>query len=564
LLRRIKWIGRGYRHINRYRQIISVLLKHGLGDFVGKLGLYRRLGIAKRILAKTEVTAPTPSLTRWQRLRIVLEELGPSFIKLGQLASTRPDMIPPEACAEFEKLQDTVPPFPMSQVRQIIEAELGQSLETLFQEFDEIPVASASIAQVHRAVLPDGTDLAVKVQHPNIRQTIEVDLEIMLHLAELMEKHFHNTHALDPVGLVREFSRVIKRELDFDIEAANIERFARNFESDKSIYVPKLYRNLSTGKVLTMEFVEGIKVSDLDALADADADLELIANRGADIILKQIFEHGFFHADPHPGNIFVLPDNVVCLLDFGMMGTLTGRHREYLASLIAGIVRRDEKQMTGALVGLSRSERPESVEGLEGDVADFIEQHLYRPLKDIRVGDLFGEFVRLLIRYNLRLPPAFYLLSKALATAEGNGQRLSPSFDLIKHMEPFAEKLMRERLSPRRLARDIYATSVDWQALLRDFPGDTKEIINQIKRGQARIQFEHKGLEPMLRRHDQISNRVVYGLVLSSLIVGSSLIVLSGVPPKWQEIPIVGIIGFLAAAVMGFWLLISILRHGKM
>ncbi len=556
-------IRRRYRHIKRYRQIVSVLLKHGLGDLVTRVGLYRQLGISRSFFTKRKAEASLTPLTRWQRFRMVLEELGPSFIKLGQLASTRPDMVPPEACAEFEKLQDAVPAFPVSQVRQIIETELGDSLEVLFKEFDETPVASASVSQVHRAVLPDGTVTAIKVQRPGIRTTIEVDLEIMFHLAELIEKHIHGMETLDPIGIVREFSRTIKRELNFDIEAGNIERFARNFRSDTTIYIPKVYRRLSTDKVLVMEFVEGIKVSDLDALADANLNLELIADRGADIILKQIFEHGFFHADPHPGNILVLPDNVICLLDYGMTGTLTGYNREHLGDLIAGIVRRNAKRMTRSLIRLSQLESAETVESLEADIADFIEQHLYRPLKDIRMGSLLTQLVQLLIRHNLKIPPVFYLLDKALITVEGNGRRLSPEFDIIEHMKPFVRQLLSERLSIRKLRKDFYTTSLDWEAVLRELPTDTRNIINKIKRGKIRIEFEHIGLEPMLKTHDCISNRVVYGIVLSSLIIGSSLIVLSGIPPKWHEIPIIGIIGFLAAGAMGFWLLVSILRHGK-
>jgi len=300
-------------------------------------------------------------------------------------------LVPPEACAEFEKLQDAVPSFPASQVRQIIETELGESLEILFKEFDEIPVASASVSQVHHAVLPDDAEVAVKIQRPGIHATIEVDLEIMFDLAELVERHIHGMETLDAVGIVREFSRTIKRELNFDTEAGNIERFARNFRSDTTTYVPKIYRHLSTDKVLVMEFVEGIKVSDFDALTDANLDLELIADRGADIILKQIFEHGFFHADPHPGNILILPDNVICLLDYGMTGTLTGRNREQLGYLIYGIVRRDARRMTRSLLRLSQHESTETVESLEADIADFVEQHLYRPLKDMRMGSLLTQ-----------------------------------------------------------------------------------------------------------------------------------------------------------------------------
>jgi len=541
-----------------------VLLKHGLGDLVTRVGLYKQLGISRRFFTRRKAETPLTPPTLWQRFRMALEELGPSFIKLGQLASTRPDLVPPEACAEFEKLQDTVPAFPFNQVREIVESELGRPLEVLFKEFDETPVASASVSQVHRAVLPDGTAAAVKVQRPGIRRTIEVDLEIMLHLAELMERHIYGMETLNPVGIVREFSRTIKRELNFGIEAGNIERFARNFRSDTTIYVPKVYRHLSTDKVLVMEFVEGIKVSSLDTLAEANLNLELIADRGADLILKQIFEHGFFHADPHPGNILVLPDNVICLLDYGMMGTLTGRNKEYLGDLIAGIVRRNARQMTRSLLRLSQLENAENVESLEADIADFVEQHLYRPLKDIRMGILLTQLVQLLIRHNLKLPPVFYLLDKALITVEGNGRKLSPEFDIIKHMEPFVREFMSKRLSISKLRRDFYTAALNWEAVLRELPTDTRNIIDKIKRGKLRIEFEHKGLEPMLRTHDRISNRVVYGVVLSSLIIGSSLIVLSGIPPSWHEIPIIGIVGFLVAGAMGFWLLISILKHGRM
>ncbi len=564
MLLKIGSIRRGYRHIKRYRQVVSVLLKHGLGGLVTRVGLYRQLGISRRLFTKHKAEAPLAPLTRWQRFRMVLEELGPSFIKLGQLASTRPDLVPPEACAEFEKLQDTVSAFPVSQVREIIETELGDSLEVLFKEFDETPVASASISQVHKAVLPDGKVVAIKVQRPGIRGTIEVDLEIMFHLAELIEKHIQGMETLDPVGIVNEFSRTIKRELNFDIEAGNIERFARNFQSDTTLYVPKVYRHLSTDKVLVMEFVEGIKVSDLDALTAANLDLELIADRGVDIILKQIFEQGFFHADPHPGNILVLPDNIICLLDYGMTGTLAGRNKEHLGNLIAGIVRRNAKQMTRSLLRLSQLENAENVESLEADIEDFVEQHLYRPLKDIRMGNLLMQLIQLLIRHNLKIPPVFYLLDKALITVEGNGRKLSPEFDIIEHMKPFVKKLLSERFSVRKLRKDVYTAGLDWEAVLRELPTDTRNIINKIKQGKIRIEFEHKGLEPMFKTHDRISNRVVYGIVLSSLIIGSSLIVLSGIPPKWHEIPIIGIVGFLTAGVMGFWLLISIMRHGKM
>ncbi len=562
-IRGLAFLGRQYRHVSRYRQIASVLLKHGFGDLMGTLGLHRRLRLGKRQAAGEQMPG-AQALTRWQRIRMAMEELGPSFVKLGQILATRPDMVPQELCDELAKLHDTVPPFGFDQAKQIIEAELDSPLKTLFREFDKKPVASASIAQVHRAVLPDGEIVAIKVQRPGIRQTIEVDLEIMLDLARLMERYIHGLDAVNPVGIVQEFARTIRKELDFTIEADHIERFARNFESNDNVHVPRVFRRRSTGTVLTMEFVDGVKVSDLAALREGGFDLELIASRGADLILEQIFLHGFFHADPHPGNILILPDNVICFLDYGMMGTVKPRNRQSLADLIVGIVRRDEKQITKAVLGLSENDDPDAAERLEADVADFIEQHFYRPLKDIQMGNLIAQLVQILVRHRLRIVPDFYLLTKALATAEGNGRKLWPDFDMIKNTEPFARKIMAERLSPRTLAKDLYRSGIDMGNLLRDLPGDLKEILAQIKRGRIRVEFEHKGLGPMLKTHDQISNRIVFAIVLASLVIGSSVIVLSGIPPKWYGIPVFGIVGYLAAGAMGFWLLISILRHGKM
>jgi len=562
-IRGLGLIGRRYRHITRYRQIATVLLKHGFGDLVTTVGLHRRLGLGKCPTEGAEPVQAAP-LTRWGRIRMALEELGPSFVKLGQLAGTRPDMIPQELCVELEKLQDTVPPFTPAQARQIVEAELGESLESLFDEFDERPVASASIAQVHRAALPSGEIVAVKVQRPGIRPTVKVDLEIMLDLARLMERHLHGLDAVNPVGVVQEFARTIRKELDFGIEAGHVERFARNFQGNDTIYVPKVFRHLSTGKILTMEFIEGTKVSDLSVLSEKGFDLETIADRGADLILEQIFEHGFFHADPHPGNILILPENVICFLDYGMMGAISPRYKESLADMVIGIVRRDEKQITKAVLNLSSGNEPEAPEKLEADIADFIEQHFYRSLKDINMGELITQLVQLLVKHRLRIIPDFYLLTKALATAEGNGRKLSPDFDMVGNTEPFARKIMADRFSPRTLAAGLYRSGIDLGNLLRDLPGDISEIVAQIKRGRMHVEFEHRGLEPMLKTHDQISNRVVFAIVLAALIIGSSLIVLSGIPPKWFGIPVFGIVGYLAAGAMGFWLLVTILRHGKM
>ncbi len=563
MLREIKIITRGYRHFTRYRQITLVLLKHGLGDLVTRLGLHKQLGIGKKTMQKHHHARQAADLTRWQRVVLILQELGVSFVKLGQLASTRPDLIPPEACSELEKLQDTVKPFPFEQVKEIVEAELGKPLEQAYKSFCHKPIASASVSQVHKAVLPDGSVVAVKVQRPDIRKTLEVDLDIMFHLAVLTEKHFPQLDTIDPVGVVSEFSRAIKRELDFENEAGNIERFRRNFTNDKTVHIPKVYRDFTTGKVLTMEYLDGVKVSDIDTLARGNYDTKLIAKRGANFILKQIFEDGFFHGDPHPGNILILPDNVIGPLDYGMTGSLTGKNRDYLGDMLAGIIRRNARQMAQALIGVSRLEAASDIESLEADMNDFVEQYLYLPLKDIRMNRLFAQLLQILMQHKIKLPPVFYLLFKALIMVEGNGRRIDPDFEIIEHMRPFVIRFMKKRFALSKLKKDFLTAGLNWQALLCDLPGDMRHIIGQVKHGKVHIEFEHKGLEPMLKTHERISNRITYGMVLSSLIIGSSLVVLSGLPPKWHNIPLIGIAGFIAAGILGFTMLTSIFKQDK-
>ncbi len=563
MVSKIGIIGQSYRHIKRYQEIATVLVRHGFGDLITNINLERHVDFGKKLLKMKGVFKIVP-LSRWERVRLALEELGPTFIKAGQIMSNRPDLLPHGLIAELEKLQDSVPPFPAEESRRSIEEELGASIPTLFKEFADIPIASASIAQVHKAVLQNGENVAVKVQRPRIKQVIEVDIEIMLHLATLMEKYLHGMDIINPVGIIKEFERSIRKEIDFTIEATHITRFSRNLRTDTTIHVPKLYGDFTTKKILTMEFIDGIKVSNVNALIESGNDPKIIASRGADLVLKQIFEHGFFHADPHAGNILVLDNNVICFLDFGMMGSLLPKHREYLSSIIFGIINRDAKKVIKAALQLSGSRRVENIDQLEYEVSEMIDQYYYRPLKDINMGEVLSRLVQLVVAYKVQFPPDMFLLSKALTTIEGVGRSIDPTLDMMSHVKPFAKKLLRERLSARRLVKDVYLSATEFSLLSRDLPSEIREIIEQIKLGQAKVEFEHKGLEPMLKKGDQVSNRIAFSIVLASLIVGSSLIILSKTPPVWKGIPLIGIIGFVGAGVMGFWLLISILRHGRM
>ena len=562
-IRKIGMISRTYRHIQRYRQILTVLFKYGFGDLIDTLKIEQYLEIGLQMISRKR-REKIETLSRAERVRMALEELGPTFIKMGQILSTRPDLLPVEFIRQLSRLQDDVPPFAFNQVRDTIEKELGAPLDGIFKEFDETPLASASIGQVHRAMLVSGEEVIVKVQRPDMKKIIEVDLEIMLHLAILMEKHLKAMEIHRPTLVVEEFARTLEMELDYTQEAAHAERFAAQFLGERTLYVPKVYRDATSRRILTMEYIDGIKASELDKLEKGGLDRREIARRGFDLILKQIFIHGFFHADPHPGNVFILPNNIICFLDFGMMGRIGRQAREDFADLIMGIVRRDESKAARALMALTTPDEKTDLSALERDVAQFIDKYFYRPLKDFEMGKLLQNLVEMTTTHRLQIPPDLFLMLKALTTEEGLGRTLDPDFDAIKQAAPFIRRVQMDRLRPKRVAGDIFDSGAEFLHLLREIPAEVREILTQARQGRIKMEFEHRGLEPMLSTHDRISNRIAFAIILAALIIGSSLIVLSGVPPKWHEIPVIGLAGFVIAAVMGFWLLISILRRGRM
>ncbi len=563
IIRKIGLIRRTYRHIHRYRQILTVLFKYGFDDLLNSLKVEQYLEIGLQMISRKR-REKIETLSRAERVRMALEELGPTFVKMGQILSTRPDLLPVEFIQEFAKLQDHVPPFAYTEVRRIIETEFGTALEDIFKDFDPVPLASASIGQVHQARLADGEEVVVKVQRPNIQQIFAVDLEILLHLATLLERHVEGWEIHRPTRVVEEFTHMLQKELDYTIEASHVERFAWQFASDPTIYIPLVYRNATTKRVLTMEYIEGIKASDIDRLEEAGLDRREIAQRGAKIIMHQIFVHGFFHADPHPGNIFILPNNVICFVDFGMMGRLDRQNREHFVDLVMSIVRRDETKATDALLRLTDWDEEPHRSALEREIAEFMDQYFYRPLKEVELGSLLHQLLELVSRHRLRFPPDLFLTLKALSTLENLGRLLDPDFDLIKQAAPFVWHVQMDRLHPKRLTKDMLDSGAELFHLLKEIPGEIREILKQVRQGKIKVEFEHRGLEPMLITHDRISNRLAFAIVLASLVIGSALIVLSDIPPKWYEIPVIGLAGFLVAGVMGFWLLLSILRHGRM
>jgi len=562
-IRKIGVVGRTYRHLARYRQILAVFFKYGFGDLIELLKIEQYIEIGLQLISKNR-RSRLEKLSRAQRVRMACEELGPTYIKFGQILSTRPDLVPVDFIKELSKLQDNVPSRPFSEVSKIIESELGGATEDIFDFFEKTPLASASIGQVYRATLKDGEAVAVKVQRPGIKKIIEVDLEIMLHLATLMERHIEEMSLHQPVKIVEEFARTLEKEIDYTIEATNMERIARNFLNDITIYVPKVFRDTTTESVLTTEFVDGIKVSQIDRLEKAGLDRKLITVRGADIVLKQIIKHGFFHADPHPGNIFVLPDNVICLLDFGMTGSVDRRTREDFIDLAESVVNRNESRATQVLLKLTDWDEDPDIRLLEKDVADFMGRHLHKALKDIKIGKLLNNLLELAFQHRLRIPPDIFLMLKAFSAIEGVGLMLDPDFDMIKQAAPFIKEVKLARLSPQRITGDIFRLAIELFQFVENFPKDILSITRLIKQQRLSLNLEYKGLDKMLSTYDQISNRISFSIIIAALIIGSAIVIMSKVPPLFYDISLIGIIGFLAAAIMGIWLLVAILRKGRL
>jgi ubiquinone biosynthesis protein len=562
-IRKIGVVGRTYRHLARYRQILAVFFKYGFGDLIELLKIEQYIEIGLQLISKNR-RSRLEKLSRAERVRMACEELGPTYIKFGQILSTRPDLVPVDFIKELSKLQDNVPSSPFSEVSKIIESELGGAPEDIFDFFEKAPLASASIGQVYRATLKDGEEVAVKVQRPGIKKIIEVDLEIMLHLATLMERHIEEMSLHQPVKIVEEFARTLEKEIDYTIEATNMERISRNFLNDLTIYVPKVFRDTTTESILTTELVQGIKVSEIDRLEKAGLDRKLITVRGADIVLKQIIKHGFFHADPHPGNIFVLPDNVICLLDFGMTGSVDRHTREDFIDLAESVVNRNESRAAQVLLKLTYWDEDPDIRLLEKDVADFMGRHLYKPLKDIKIGKLLHNLIELAFQHRLRTPPDIFLMLKAFSTIEGVGLMLDPDFDMIKQAAPFIKEIKLARLSPRRITDDIFRLAIELFQFVQNFPKDILSITRLIKQQKLSLNLEYKGLDKMLSTYDQISNRISFSIIIAALIIGSALIVISKVPPLFYDISLIGIVGFLAAAIMGIWLLVAILRKGRL
>ncbi len=552
-----------YRHSNRYVEIIQVISSHGFSEIISNSMITKYINLGRNLIFKDDMSTDE-NLTVYERIRMILEKLGPTFIKFGQIMSRRSDLIPKELIFELEKLQNKVPPFDSNEAVSLLEKELAGSLGDLFLEFDKEPVAAASVSQVHKAVMHDGTAVAVKIQRPDIRKKIEIDIEIMKHLSGLIQKHIEDMESLNLPGIVEEFERSIYEELDFDNELTNIERFSRNFESDEKIKVPAVFKNLSTKKILTMEFIDGFKVSESKAITTEGFSLKEIAHTGVDSILRQVFEDGFFHADPHPGNIFVTKQGQLCFIDFGMMGSLTGSVRESFTEIITGIANKDTKVVTGSLIDITSDGSDTDRKELELQVSGLIDKYFYRDIAELDMTEVMNDLFAFFNDNALKMPSNLFLLTRTIVLAQSLGKDLDPEFNIGLIIEKYSEKLIRKKYSPGKIANEMREMTEDLWKLMKKMPKDLSELINMIRKGDVKIDLEHKGFESLLETHERISNKLAFSIVLASIIIGSSLIILSGIPPLFFGIPVIGIAGYIAAIILAFGLIISIIKHGQM
>jgi ubiquinone biosynthesis protein len=537
-----------------------VLVKYQFGNILEQSGFKRsfKLSFSKPDL-KEELDSTAP-----ERLRMVLEELGTTFIKLGQVLSTRPELVGKGVADELAKLQDKVPPFPFESVKKVIEEELEGPINEFFSDFDEIPIASASIAQVHHAVLIDGTEVAVKVQRLNLEEQIKKDITLMRYLARQMSKRIKNLKYYNLPGIVDEFERVIENEMDFSQEARNLEKFRSLFENDEHVYAPKFYRKYSTDQVLTMEFIHGVKISEI-LKSDMEINRRRIAEIGTESYFKMIFLNGFFHADPHPGNIFVLENDVLCFVDFGMVGHLDNEFMDNLAELFIYMVNYDIKGMINQLMYMRLIDDTTDLEELKLDILHLLDQYYGAEIDDI--GGFINEFSMpgILAKHKIRLPKDFILLGRVLSMAEDIGRKLDPTFNGISLAQPLIKKIIKKKLSPLRVLDYQTQYLFEIEHLLKDLPQTMNRLIFRLEEGKIKMETDLKGLDTFSDRLETMTNRVSLALLISSVIIGSSLILQTnkGMPMPEIGFSSVGLAIFLIGAIFALGLTIAIVKNGR-
>lgn len=558
-------LNRTYKNFQRMQTIINVMFKHGFGHFIERLNLQNLISYSKitNLVLRNDSSKVQEQFTFSERFRMALEELGPTFVKFGQILSARPDFVPPDMITELKKLQEQVPSFSFNLVEEQIRSEFGQNIGDLFATFERKPLASASIAQVHEASLIDGSLVVVKVQRPNIDVIIDTDVHILMNLALLLERYIPESKTYQPVAIVEEFSRAIRRELDFNLEAANTARFYHNFFHDETVRIPLVYWSITSKKVLTMEKLVGMKIQDIDNLNKRGFDCALLANRLGESFLVQVLDHGFFHADPHPGNLLALDGNRIGFMDFGMIGRLDEDTMESLATTVISLLQRDYERLTNEFLRMGFLSESTNLKTFRDDLMDFIEPYHGRSLKNIQIGAVISKAVEIAVKHKAHVPPDLMLLGKALLTIEGVGRELDQELDLVELGTPFSFRIIRKRLNPARLLKSTYSIVQESGDLFRILPRQLKSIFTKLEDDNLRIGFQHHGLENFFRELERSSNKITIGIIVSSLILSSSLLINSGKGPYLFHYPAFGLVGFMLAAFFGIWLIITILRTGR-
>lgn len=543
------------RHLERYIQIGGVLAAHGWQNLVARVGLARLFGLH----AHGTGAAPGPV-----QVRLALEELGPTFIKLGQLLSTRSDIIPKEYIEELEKLQETAPPMPIAAVYQVIEEEFGEPVHSLFADFDPAPLGSASLGETHSAVLRDGRSVVAKVQRPGIRSVIDNDLEIVGGLARFLDSHVEQLRVFGLPDLVEEFTISLHHELDYTREGRNGDTLRKNLQQLDCARVAATIWEFTTPRVLTMDCISGIKITDTQRLdVDGHNRHEIAANLTR-IFFTMVLVDGFFHADPHPGNLVVVEDSVVGLLDYGMVGRLDSHLKASVLMLLANYVRQDAYGFSEVFLDIgtvpSDLDRKEYTQAMDR----FLRQYYDAPLREVQIGQMLQNALHISARFGVRLPSSLALLVKVIVQAEGITKQLEAEFDFTQAAREFVTRALRDELNPRSMGAKLIESILSWKNLILELPHRTSEVLERMSNGTFRIAFKHEGLENAIRDIDKSANRLSFALMVSSMIIGSSLILAAGIGPAYRGLPVIGLIGFGISFLFAAWLMISILRAGKL
>ena len=565
------------RDLGRLHEIAAILIRYGFGDMVRRMGMATALERAGRVLMWKRADE-LAHLEPPARVRRALEELGPTFIKLGQLLATRVDLFAPEWIAEFGKLQDSAPAAPYAEVLQQFTEDTGAPPEQIFAAFDAEPMAAASIAQVHRARLEDGSEVVVKVRRPGIRPVIETDLRWLMRLAELAESENPELRNFHPQEVVRQFEQSLHRELDFSTECRNAERIANNFAgyTDQDtppspdagpaplpiIVIPRVYWQWTGERVCVQEYIDGIPGRDLAAVERAGLDRKILARRGAHAVLKMIVEDGYFHADPHPGNVFYLSGNRIAFIDFGMVGRLTEERRDQMIRLMLGLVRNEPARVADVLFDWTGDIAVDEV-SLLLEIQNFVDQYHGIPLKQLSLGAMLNDLVAILREHRISLPADLALLIKAFITLEGMGRELDPDFDMASEALPILERALRARYTPGALIKRGWRSAGEMLALIADLPHDLSRLLRAARRGRLEIHIDVTHLKHVGNQLDSAANRLTIGIVVAALIIGSSIVMTVSGGPQLLGLPLFGLVGYLGAAAGGVWLLLSIWKSSR-